>query len=317
MGFREHFYNELHNPNTKYFILDSKGTGEYGDIDFEKYGWDRSRYNKVKEGDVFLYRRPRSASETNKFYFFGAGKIQSITDLGTKTKRVSADLVKSYPFQEYLHQGESVLEEYEWKFKKRENTWEHFFNQYGMSQISQEDFEGILEINDKTLDEDNIFDLEEAKTTIQNIQKKDYFAADDLTLVKTRTKHTVISNEVKVNYKHQCAICKLSTLTFLVGSHIIPWSVRKDIRLDPSNVICLCSIHDKAFDTGYISISDDYKVIASKEVFNDPVLKQWVEPYIGKKLHLPSIDFHKPNKEYLKYHRNKVFEKLLRKMEIK
>lgn len=309
MGYKQYFNEELQNPSTKYFILDSKGGGQYGDVDFDKYEWDRTKYNQVREGDIFLYRRPSSASETKKFYFFGAAKIDSIIDLGSKSKRVSGIIVKPYPFEEYLHQGEEVLESFDWKFKKRSNTWgNNFFNQYGMNQITKEDFEGILQLIEKSLDEDNFFDFEEAKTTLQNIQKKDYSVEDERSWTKTRTKQAVISNEVKVNYKHQCAICKLSTIDFLIGSHIIPWAKRKDIRLDPSNVICLCAIHDKAFDAGFITISDDYYLIGSKEVENDPILNQYIKKYIGKKIHLPSNDLLKPNKEYLQYHRNIIFK---------
>ena len=74
MAYDKYFKNELDNHETQYFILDTKGEGNQGDVDFIKYQWSRSKYNLVKEGDLFLYRRPRDASETNKFYFFGAAK---------------------------------------------------------------------------------------------------------------------------------------------------------------------------------------------------------------------------------------------------
>ena len=37
----------------------------------------KKRYNKVKEGDLFVYRKPK-ASEGNNFYFFGVGKVGKI-----------------------------------------------------------------------------------------------------------------------------------------------------------------------------------------------------------------------------------------------
>ncbi|MCP4611704.1 MAG: hypothetical protein GY845_23590 [Planctomycetes bacterium] len=78
MTYDRHFKQEFGNPKTQYFILDTKGGGKHGDIDFVQYQWSRSRYNLVREGDVFLCRRPRSASETGEFYFFGAAKIGTI-----------------------------------------------------------------------------------------------------------------------------------------------------------------------------------------------------------------------------------------------
>ena len=45
------------------------------DIDFEQYSWERSRYDKVREGDYFVYRRPTKVSENRKFYFFKSRRV--------------------------------------------------------------------------------------------------------------------------------------------------------------------------------------------------------------------------------------------------
>ena len=39
------------------------------DIDFVQYDWNRKFFNRVREGDYFLYRRPQKVSENKKFYF--------------------------------------------------------------------------------------------------------------------------------------------------------------------------------------------------------------------------------------------------------
>mgnify|MGYP001169692114 CR=1 FL=1 len=72
------FSSELQNANTKLFILDT-GRIEHRDIDFEMYSWNKHRYNLVEPGDLFIYRKPQKVSENGKFYFFGAGKIESIS----------------------------------------------------------------------------------------------------------------------------------------------------------------------------------------------------------------------------------------------
>ncbi len=64
MGFEEHFHEELNDPEINFFILDIKGGGEHGDSDFIQYQCSRSRFDLVKEGDLFIYRRPQTASET-------------------------------------------------------------------------------------------------------------------------------------------------------------------------------------------------------------------------------------------------------------
>src|SRR5665647_2819139 len=49
-------------------------------------------------------------------------------------------------------------------------------------------------------------------------------------------------------YNEQCAICNMPVRRLLVASHIVPWSVDPSQRMNPRNGICLCSLHDRAFD---------------------------------------------------------------------
>ncbi|MFC1808279.1 HNH endonuclease [Candidatus Omnitrophota bacterium] len=145
MKSKEHFDQELNNPETNYFIFDTKGGGKHGDIDFFKYEWSRSRYNLVKKGDLFIYRRPDNASETKEFYFFGACRIGKIVG----DDRVSAKLEQIFPFHNRIYKKE--LEHFSWKWKARGLTWEHFFNQYGMNKITKEDFVNLIALSEKGL----------------------------------------------------------------------------------------------------------------------------------------------------------------------
>ena len=52
----------------------------------------------------------------------------------------------------------------------------------------------------------------------------------------------------------------------LIASHIVPWSKDKQNRLNPRNGLCLSALHDRAFDKGLITLSDDFKVIVSEEL---------------------------------------------------
>ncbi|MGB5964145.1 MAG: HNH endonuclease [Sulfurimonadaceae bacterium] len=302
MTFEKHFKDELTNTETQYFILDATSGGKHGDVDFAKYTWSRSQYNLVKEGDVVLFRRPGKASQTSKFYFFGAAKIGSITGKDT----VTAQLIKTYPFQEYLHQKD--LDNFKWSWKGRGKTWEHFFNQYGMNKIPKDDFIKLIQLSEGSEEDDN-YDAIAATKATQDIQNENYSVDDRDGKVKIRAKHQAFANDVKANYKNKCAICLLASRAFLIGSHIVPWSVSKEIRIDPSNGICLCSIHDKAFDEGFITIDDKYKVIVSKNIAHDPVLKDLLEIYDDKKLKLPKKS--PPNKQFLKYHREEIFERFI------
>lgn len=85
-------------------------------------------------------------------------------------------------------------------------------------------------------------------------------------LVKTRVNQSLFRQVVINNYSTNCAVCGLDVESLLVASHIIKWSENHTQRLNPENGICLCNIHDKAFEVGYIGIQNDYKIILSKEL---------------------------------------------------
>ena len=85
-------------------------------------------------------------------------------------------------------------------------------------------------------------------------------------LVKTRINQSLFRKVIVSNYSNTCAICGLNVENLLVASHIIKWSENQPQRLNPENGLCLCNIHDKAFEVGYIGIQNDYTISVSKEL---------------------------------------------------
>lgn len=296
------YSDELELDSTNYFILDSKGKGHRADIDFVQYGYKKSKFNKLKVGDLIINRRSRRASETSEFYFYAAAKIANILVDGDD---LTAIYEKVYHFPDLLLQSD--LETYKWAWKDRKDHWgNNFFNQYGMNHFVREDFINLLkfvEYGDSTLE----YDSEAAHEAVIKIIERNYHVEDSVSLVKTRTNQHIFSREVKHNYGNKCAVCKISTKSFLIGSHIIPWSERKDCRLDPANGICLCVLHDKAFDKGLLTMDEDYKIIISQSIEQDKELNKLLMKLNGKSIALPKND--PPKIEYLKYHRDHIFEK--------
>jgi len=96
----------------RYFIFDTGVNGK--DIDFVQYDWDKRFFNKVREGDYFLYRRPQKVSENKKFYFFGTGKVGKITDY---RDHVICKVDEPVRFNNIIYQDDII--EYEWSWKKR------------------------------------------------------------------------------------------------------------------------------------------------------------------------------------------------------
>ncbi|EEK70146.1 hypothetical protein bcere0007_54190 [Bacillus mycoides] len=303
----DYYKEELDNTDTNFFILDTKGTATgYEDVDFVSYDWSPSKYGKVNAGDLFIYRRPQSVSEIrNIFYFFGAGRIKEIKDIGQDTVRGIID--KAISFEQYLTKTD--LEKFEWEFKQRGETWAHFFHQYGMTQIKEKDFRNIIKkaYAGKEHTKIELENITDRVGFVQKIQNKNYFVDDSIGTSKRRSGQSTFSNEVKKNYGYECAITGMKIKEFLIGSHIIPWSENKNTRLDPQNGICLSVLFDKAFDQGYIAIHPDLTIEVSKFIESDIILKEILIKFNGKKIKKPS--FSPPKEEYLRWHYENIFKK--------
>ena len=102
----------IKSENLRYFIFDTGVTGK--DIDFVQYDWNRKFFNRVREGDYFLYRRPQKVSENKKFYFFGTGRVGKITD---HQDGVMCEVIEPIRFNNIVYQDEII--DYQWKWKER------------------------------------------------------------------------------------------------------------------------------------------------------------------------------------------------------
>jgi predicted restriction endonuclease len=95
----------------------------------------------------------------------------------------------------------------------------------------------------------------------------------------------------------------------LVASHIIAWRDNPALRVDPRNGLCLCAIHDKAFDRGLMTISADrHEVILGKELrkrINETSIERIFGAYQSLQITLP--ERHHPKSEYLEWHRTHYF----------
>lgn len=105
----------------------------------------------------------------------------------------------------------------------------------------------------------------------------------------------------------QCAVTGIKTKELLVASHIVPWSEDKDNRLNPRNGICLSPLIDKAFDKGFISFTDDLKLIVSDSAKTDAALYESLRPYEGKRLNVRK-EF-EPDRDFLTWHRTHLLLK--------
>jgi hypothetical protein len=141
----------------------------------------------------------------------------------------------------------------------------------------------------------------------KDLTEIDYTGESRPTLVQQRIKQQFFRRAVLSGYRSRCCISGLTEERMLVASHIVPWSEDKANRLNPSNGLCLSSIHDKAFDLGLISLSDNLCVLVSEHLLTGAgtFASQVFEPIAGKSIELP--DRFLPDRTLISHHRSRFF----------
>lgn len=145
---------------------------------------------------------------------------------------------------------------------------------------------------------------------VLRISRNDLEGREKETVIKQRVNQSVFRTMILYNYEERCAITGINIPELLVASHIIPWvDSTPQQKLNPENGICLSALYDKAFDKGFITISpDDYTVCLSsalREYETQDYFDTHFGSIAGHKLIMP-IE-HIPNRDYLAYHRDRIF----------
>lgn len=124
----------------------------------------------------------------------------------------------------------------------------------------------------------------------------------------TRIGQRFFRRTVMSSYAGRCCITGLSNPSLLIASHIIPWSHDKSNRVNPRNGLLLSALHDKAFDSGIITITDDMTVRVSTEHLqgDDDFFAKSIGVYNGHQISLPQK--FEPHRDFLRYHREHVFK---------
>ncbi len=128
-------------------------------------------------------------------------------------------------------------------------------------------------------------------------------------LVKIRVNQSFFRKTVLASYQYTCCVTGITNPQLLVASHIIPWAKSAENRMKPENGLCLNALHDRAFDKGLITLSDEMRVILSPVLLKEKTsesIKQYFLPYHGNEIIKPNRFF--PLQSFLEYHRKEVFQ---------
>jgi putative restriction endonuclease len=122
-------------------------------------------------------------------------------------------------------------------------------------------------------------------------------------LVKVRVNQSFFRSSILAAYNNTCCITGIQQPEFLIAGHIKPWCIDEKNRLNPSNGIAINALHDKAFETGLLTITPDFKIKISPILFkekNKPNIEEYFLQYDKKEIILPTRFL--PDAEFLEYH---------------
>jgi hypothetical protein len=136
---------------------------------------------------------------------------------------------------------------------------------------------------------------------------EDFTGETKQVLTAQRVKQQFFRRAVLSSYRGRCCMSGLSEQRLLIASHIVPWSKDKANRLNPSNGLCLSAIHDRAFDQGLITLTDDFRIVISEELKrrDEAFINDVLLPLSGKPIELPERFI--PSVDFISHHRAHLF----------
>lgn len=180
-----------------------------------------------------------------------------------------------------------------------QQIWEEFSN--NKEELIYESEKILAEKQHLTIEEkysDLLFDIKNLKGETK------------IRAVKTRVNQSVFRKMVVANYSSKCAITGIDIPDLLFASHILPWSKDENERLNPENGICLSALYDRAFDQGYITFDENYKILLSSSLKKKEKMEYYGNSFaLIENKSISSPKKYMPKKEFLEYHRDVIFDK--------
>jgi len=127
-------------------------------------------------------------------------------------------------------------------------------------------------------------------------------------IIKARVNQSFFRKTILAAYNDTCCITGISQRELLIAGHIRPWGVDEKNRLNPRNGIAINALHDKAFESGFITITPDYIIKISPILLkqkNESIINYFTK-YENQEMFLPSRFL--PDIEFLKYHNQERFK---------
>lgn len=150
---------------------------------------------------------------------------------------------------------------------------------------------------------------------VGEIDVGDYKISDTYSSVKTRRKQSAWSKVVRESYEHECCMpaCDVNVPELIAAAHIKKYSAPESgtgHRANPKNGLCFCPLCHALFDKGYFTLTHDLRIEISSQVVDlkSQLIKNILLNSNGREIKPLPPAKHRPDTEFIDYHRKKVFK---------
>ncbi len=145
------------------------------------------------------------------------------------------------------------------------------------------------------------------EATVETSDIADLEGREREAIVRTRVNQSYFRRMVLTRYDRRCCVTGLAIPELLVASHIVPWAEAPAERMNPRNGLCLNALHDRAFDRGLLTVTNDLHVLVAPSIQTgaSAATSDLLLRFDGAPLKLP--DRFAPDQRLLEYHREHIF----------
>lgn len=167
----------------------------------------------------------------------------------------------------------------------------------------QQKIEDILRVNES---------LQKSDTRqLQYNQSENFDKKPKLAIRKALVRNSFFRKAVVYIYDYRCAICRLKatrnlTQNLVDGAHIQPFAQFYNSEIN--NGLSLCKNHHWAFDRGWLSIDDNYRILVARDLQEDSPNAKPLKEFQSKNIVLPNLKQYFPSLKALDWHRKNIFK---------
>lgn len=134
---------------------------------------------------------------------------------------------------------------------------------------------------------------------------------------QTNRRDPAFRGKVLMAYEKRCAICGFDgrlgdQLVGLEAAHVL-WKQHGGPD-EVANGLALCSLHHKVFDRGGLGLDDNLQVIVSRHLTGQQFVHDAIHSFLGQPLLGPQRGEPRPNLDFVRWHRENVFQKPAREL---